>query len=412
MTMLEDRVRRAIHAKAGEIPPGAPPPLRLPARPRRTAGLPAWLSGRRGLSLAAPIAAAAAVAAVIAAVFAAAGAIHLGAPPRPRPVVATSAPPRYYVALVDTGLGKAAKIGGRGGFVPSPAYAVVRVTSTGKAVATVTPPRPYQEFGLVTAAADDRTFVLDATRDGSGADKLFLLRLGPGGRPGRLIPLRIPPPVSTGVADLALSPNGALLAVEAGGGKPSLFVVNIATGAERKWVPAGVGTNNIVGTQDSLSWTADSRTLALIFGGGPGGGGVRLLNVTARGPNLLANSRLAVGQPKNAARGGYWSQARVTPDGQTIIAVRDRTGHYAQQLAEFSARTGKVLRVLNNLKFIYGSDERVGWASPSGNVLIVLSAKRGRKLLMAYVDANAGVLRNGRYTALPWPSSDTFAAAW
>jgi WD40 repeat protein len=340
--------------------------------------------------------------------------MHLGTsrPAQPAPGNPDT-PPRYYVALVDSGLGKPVNIGALSGSRLSPADAVVRVTATGKAVATVTPPRPYQEFGLVTAAADDRTFVLDAIRGGSGADKLFLLRLGPGGRPGRLIPLRVPPPVSNGVTDLALSPNGALLAVQAGGGKPSLFVVDLATGAERKWVPAGIGTNNnLVGTQDSLSWTADSRTLALIFYGDPGGGGVRLLDVTARGPNLLANSRLVVGQPKNVASRGYWSQARVTPDGQTIIAVRDRTGHYSQQLAEFSAQTGKVLRVLNNLRFIYGSDEKVGWASPSGNVLIVLNAKRGSKLLMAYVDANAGVLRNGHYTALPWPSDDTFAVAW
>ena len=418
MTMLEDRVRRAIRAKAGEIPPGAPPPLRLPARRVRPAwrGLFARLTGWRGLSLVAPIAAAAAVVAVIAAVFAAAGALHLGAPLRPRPAVAPSAPPRYYVALTFPGKRQCC---GAIALPPSnnviPVDAVVRVTATGRALAWIRPPRPYQRFSLVTAAADDRTFVLDAFREGSGPDKLFMLRLGPDGRPGRLIPLRIPAPVTNVVTDLALSPNGALLAVQAGGGEASLFVVNLATGAERTWVPAGIGTYTgvapVIGAPDSLSWTADGRTLALIFQGDPGGGEVRLLDVAARGPDLLANSRLAVGRPKNAYSRGHWTQARVTPDGQTIITIRERTADSSQQLAEFSARTGKVLRVLSDISFFAGDEEKVGWASPSGNVLIVLNARPSRKVLHTYVDANAGVLKDGHYTPLPW-SSNTIAAAW
>jgi hypothetical protein len=406
MTMLEDRVRGAIHAKAGEIPPDALPPLRLPGRP----GRPAWrgLSGRRGLSLAAPIAAAAAVVAVIAAVFAAAGAIHLGAPPRPRPV-ATSAPPRYYVALTyGSGYGKPARLGPAAESSLLPADAVVRVTATGQAVARITPPRPYQEFDAVTGAANDRTFVLAAVHGGWAATKFYLLRLAPGGRPGRLIPLRIPPPLTTDVTDLALSPNGARLAIEAGAPKASLFVVNLATGTERAWLPAGIGTGSNLGTQNSLSWTADGRTLALIFRGDPGGGGVRLLDVTAPGQSLLANSRLAVGQPRNAARLAYWTQARVTPDGHTVVAIRNR----APQLAEFSARTGKVLRVVSNNGFFYGGPQDVEWASPSGNVLIVAGPKRGPTISHGPIpEAGAGVLRDGRFTPLPW-SGYTFAAAW
>jgi hypothetical protein len=48
MTPLEDRVRQAIHTKAGEVPPGLVPPLRLPARRRRSLS-PAYRgSGRTG----------------------------------------------------------------------------------------------------------------------------------------------------------------------------------------------------------------------------------------------------------------------------------------------------------------------------------------------------------------------------
>jgi hypothetical protein len=414
MTMLEDRVRRAIHAKADEIPSGPPPPLRLPARrPRPAWGrLSARLSGRRGLSLAALIAAALAVAAVIVAVFAVAGAIHLGAPTRPRPVVATSTPPRYYVALIlGSGYGKPVKIGTVGASSLLPSDAVVRVTATGQAVATIAPPRPYQQFDAVTGAADDRTFVLAAVRSGWAGTKFYLLRLGPGGHPGRLIPLRIPPPLTTNVTDLALSPDGTRLAIEGGAGKPSLFVFDLATGATRAWLPEGIGTDATAGTQNSLSWTADGRTLALIFWGDPGGGGVRLLDVAARGQNLLTDSRLAVGQPKNAPH-GYWTQARITPDGHTIVAIRYRAGHAAQQLAEFSARTGKVLLVLGDNRFFDGGPEKVEWASPSGNVLIVSGARYGPTIAHGpFPKAGAGVFRDGRYTPLPW-SSHTFAAAW
>lgn len=408
MTMLEDRVRRAIHAKAREIPPAAPPPLRLPTRRRPLArrGLSArWLSGGRGLSLVAPVAAAATVVAAIAALFAVAGAMQREAP-RPASPFAARNLPRYYVTLA-IGWARCCQAGERR--FPR-ADAMVRITATGQAVARIAPPRPYRMFTGVAAAADDRTFVLAAETGASPATKFFLIRLDPGGRPGPLIPLPIPPP-ALGVSDLALSPNGALLAFEDAGHGRSLFVFNTATGAERAWVPPGMGSRVIYGAWGSLSWTADGRTLALIYGGIPGKGGIRLLDVAAHGSNLLANSRLAVGQPKNAGVRAYWLQAQVTPDGHTIIAIRNPAAHFSQQLGEYSARTGKLLRVLSDIRFRYGGYEKVEWVSPSGNVLIVLDARRGGKVLHGYDDANAGVLRDGHYTPLPWPSR-TFAAAW
>ena len=48
MTPLEDRVRRAIRDKAGEVPSDAVPPLRLPARRRRSFSLTYWGGGRTG----------------------------------------------------------------------------------------------------------------------------------------------------------------------------------------------------------------------------------------------------------------------------------------------------------------------------------------------------------------------------
>jgi hypothetical protein len=48
MTPLEDRVRRAIRDKAGEVPSDAVPPLRLPAGRRRSFSLTYWGGGRIG----------------------------------------------------------------------------------------------------------------------------------------------------------------------------------------------------------------------------------------------------------------------------------------------------------------------------------------------------------------------------
>ena len=70
MTPLEDKVRRAIHAKAGEVPSDAVPPLRLPARRRRFFPL-AYGGGRRmgaaggGAGWLAPVACAVLVVAVM-----------------------------------------------------------------------------------------------------------------------------------------------------------------------------------------------------------------------------------------------------------------------------------------------------------------------------------------------------------
>jgi hypothetical protein len=72
MTPLEDRLRTAIRAKAGEVPSDAVPPLRLPARRRRSFSPAYWGGGRAGAAgrwgwrgWLAPAAAAVLVAAVV-----------------------------------------------------------------------------------------------------------------------------------------------------------------------------------------------------------------------------------------------------------------------------------------------------------------------------------------------------------
>lgn len=142
------------------------------------------------------------------------------------------------------------------GSCPPQTKAVIRATATGRPLATVTPPRPYGTFAGITAAGDDRTFVVAAQKLARiplmgaftvPAARFFLLLLGPGlGRPvGRvtLTPLPIPAiPAGTEVTDSALSPDGSRLAVVNGrSDRPKLSVYNLSAGTERTYRPGSVG---------------------------------------------------------------------------------------------------------------------------------------------------------------------------
>ena len=243
------------------------------------------------------------MAAALAVVFALGGVIHPGRSAAGRPG-GLAALPHYYVALAYTGSEQCCELGKPYSPVTQ---AVVRVTTTGQAVATIKPPHPYGTFVAVSAAADDRTFVLAAqprerlTLSGHlPVTKFFLLQISPGRHDpasrARLTPLPIPV-VPSGLSDFAVSPDGTRLAVVLGGvpGEgPDLDVVNLATGASRTWSAlSGIG-NGKAYNQESLSWGADNRTLAFLYAGGPGrgAGGVRLLDTARPGGELLASSRL------------------------------------------------------------------------------------------------------------------------
>jgi hypothetical protein len=132
-----------------------------------------------------------------------------------------------------------------------------------------------------------------------------------GKSPGPLTRLPMSVPNGELLTGMALSPDGSKLAitVELDNNKhqPNLTLVSVytlATGAVRTWT--GNGTIGVGGDDArSLSWTADGRTLA--FDGedaAPGQRvGVWLLNLGARGSNLIADSRQAVSQLPHASPG-------------------------------------------------------------------------------------------------------------
>jgi hypothetical protein len=306
---IEDRIRAATRAAADTVAPNSVPPLRLPADRllRARSGSLASLWAR----WLAPMAAAAAVVALAVAMVTVGRTANRtpvgsgGVPSaRPGPVrmgppissyVASGRVPRYYVSIESHGSPN---------FHPS--YAVVRATSTGAALETVVPAAGGTVVA-VTAAADDRTFVLD-TQLWDSANQAFaprtflLLRLSPSGSELSQTRLAVSVPGGQLMTGFALSPDGRKLAIavqpDNNKREPDLTevkVITLATGVTRTWTANGtIG----FGPDDarSLSWADNERTLAFDWeGSGPGiHTGVWLVNLSAGGGSLLADSREAV----------------------------------------------------------------------------------------------------------------------
>jgi hypothetical protein len=429
MNTLEDQVRAALRETAGEITPQSVPPLRLAGA--RHPGRPGTARRRRWAAWLAPLAAAASVAAVVAASLAISATLTGGHRAARGPSSPFAGVPPYYIVLA--------------GKDPRPAViqltsAEIRATATGAVLARVVPPPPYNTFTAV-AAGNDHTFVLAAekwkvTHSGGGtnflatAAKFFLLRLGAGGRAKRLTPLPIPPePAGAEISGFALTPDGSKFAVAlrggGGGPGPQIQVFSLPTGAERVWTwPGGGPITDNAGEGAVLSWTADGRTLAFQQWVAGNYIHLRLLDTTTPGGSLQAASRLLLRWPGDGATWHYVHgkisnvlfgfSAIITPDGSKIVAATvDLTRHplsSALAFTEFSARTGKVVKVLGRwpIPGLYpGQTQDVLWTNSSGSTLIVLAHKPGVPTKDPHSSNSAGygiefgVLRGNQFTPLP-----------
>ena len=234
--------------------------------------------------------------------------------------------PPYYVATASHGNPNV-----------NPSYAVVQATASGRTLATIQASVAHGTIVAVTAAADDRTFVLDEQRWGTSDTQNFEprtfyeFRLNSSGQPGPLTRLPISVPHGELMTGLALSPTGRKLAMavqpDNNKEKPNLTVVSVytlATGAVRTWT--GNGTIGSSGDDArSLSWADDERTLAFDWAAaGPGiHTGVWLLSLGDRGSNLIADSRQAVSLFNVGAQGAQ-AQVRApatASPGATVIPV-------------------------------------------------------------------------------------------
>jgi hypothetical protein len=446
MNTLEDRIRAAVVQTAEEIAPGSIRPLSLhgqvPSGRRTRAGAAkAGRGGARWPRVLIPIAAAASVIAVVAASLAVTGGLgdrrsataraHAGQPgtgrsqPGKAPQIVSAADraalasvPGFYVATTP-------------GYIGMNNLAQVRATATGAVLSTVRAPAPYNTFSWVTAADDDRTFVLAAQewtpippgsaggsiekRDDDSPTRFFVLHLSSGGRTARLSPLPIPvEPGSVWIDGIALSPDGSKLAVviNSKGANPNInpviAVYTVATGARKEWVWPGsavIGNDKPLGSP--LSWTADGRTLAFQIVPANGTIEVRLLGTDA--PSGTMSSRLGVEwtgggvtgangvvtirgsrtSPANSLRG---FNTLITPDGTKIVCLT--TGTTVNGITEFDAATARVV----SDTYPQGTD--VLWTNASGSTLIVSNA------------STVGVLTGGRFTPLPGASNVGLMSAW
>jgi hypothetical protein len=421
VTVLEDRLRRELRAESELITPESIAPLRLPGE---TEGMP-FLARRRGPRpwppWLIPLAAAAAAAAVIAGTFAAAHMLP-GSGPKPRPAGPkyTTLPANYVYTVqgdiynyVSHGTQYSASVNGR--------YLKVRATGTGKLLATVFPPKPYNSFSTITADATGTVFVLAAAHDwqryANALPRVFRrnqttplrfmeLRIGSAGQVQQSslsLPITVTPDQQPSIA---LSPQGTRLAVAyGGGGAPAqVVVVSLGSGQVRRWVSPRVSWTPQLNYRGA--WTADGRTLALqewdvirnpsrqaeLQWHPPTTTRVSLIDTLA--PSLTVAVRNLVLRPP--AGESPPADVFLSPDGAKLIGdtsnsdIAPARGPWTGELLVYSARTGALLQRLAPWSW-NSADHRPGHGG-SPRELIAWSNASGSRLIMLHPAGELNVL--------------------
>jgi len=413
MNVSGDEVRTATRAAAEVITPGDLPPLRLHGSPVRRRA-----ARRTQMTWFAPLAAAAAVVVlVVGSTTAGSWFGRSGNAPASVPATAVSyaGVPAYYVALGN------------------PSLAVVRATATGKTLVRITTHVP---FVGVTGAADDRTFVIDAQRQvmepvvlWPDQPAFYLLKLTASGAEASYKRLAIPAlPKGFAVTGLALSPDGSKLAVAMdtdpnnGLGVLEIRIYTLATGAVRTWSMGNSGeagdsggfTGSGTDGSESISWTTDARTLAFDWTN-RSVIGVRLLNTTAGGDNLRADSRLAVTEVTFGARRPSVYQcetdAIISGNGATILCGYTGTVTHSStsyttttQYVQYSTATGKQTGLLSVSPYQGQANDSISlfWVNSAGTTAV------GDALTPA--GSQVGIINGQHFTPLPGVKGLTIAA--
>jgi hypothetical protein len=397
---IDDRIRTATEATAATVREIRP--LELPA------DLPARLRGRRRprrwLTWGSPLAAAALVTAVALILVALRQVqVPLAGPAAPaRPPAVPASVPRYYVAL---GTGTAAVVGD---------------DRTGRTLAHVSPPAGQSFFTGVTAAADDRTFVLSSGQSATRLTTFYLLRITPGAaNPAQLTKLFIKPLLAQ-PSGLALSQDGRELAVMFAGSSLQLWTYSVLSGAllgawhtdTAYWMLRTGGANAY-----GLSWSADGRHIAFRFDAyGRNSAShlvtVRTLDLTAGGDDLLGESRPVLQVPLSTAG---WSNTSTEPcftslaaaDGSAVVCgAADTSGTSSGSacasapaaFTRYPAQTGKLPQLLYQYAGQCGSGVAVPlWTDSAGRSVIglMLVARPGKTTDMF------GLFAGGRFVPLP-----------
>ncbi len=414
MPDLENLLREELQHEAQKVQPELLRPLQVPTR------RPSW----RPRLL--PFTAAAAVIAVITAGALVAGLTAAHKPAAHKPAVSGSAPaslPRFYVTTSSSP-------GGRG------IQAVVRASASGQVTGTVPVPSAlpveWADSGgtFVTAAADDRSFIIGVqggqAPTKTGLDlRLFRFAISAAGKPGHLTELAAAPMRNETTEGIALSPDGKLLAVSLMRDSPAdavgaIQVLDLATGATRTWTAPA----HSVYIPGPPSWADGSRVIAFTWLRSTQSGlmsaprGIRLLDTAAPGDNLVAGTVIV---PSGMVAAGSIVSALITPDGRDVIVVtwRDLTPQASThtvivQFAELQAATGRLVRLLYTRTERY---DEVPFTTLQDSLGVLSLGSQGRYALVQGIQfgwLDVGGPDPGRFTPLPAVPAGQYVnfAAW
>jgi len=414
MPDLENLLREELQHEAQKVQPELLRPLQVPTR------RPSW----RPRLL--PFTAAAAVIAVITAGALVAGLTAAHKPAAHKPAVSGSAPaslPRFYVTTSSSP-------GGRG------IQAVVRASASGQVTGTVPVPSAlpveWADSGgtFVTAAADDRSFIIGVqggqAPTKTGLDlRLFRFAISAAGKPGHLTELAAAPMRNETTEGIALSPDGKLLAVSLMRDSPAdavgaIQVLDLATGATRTWTAPA----HSVYIPGPPSWADGSRVIAFTWLRSTQSGlmsaprGIRLLDTAAPGDNLVAGTVIV---PSGMVAAGSIVSALITPDGRDVIVVtwRDLTPQASThtvivQFAELQAATGRLVRLLYTRTKRY---DEAPFTTLQDSLGVLSLGSQGRYALVQGIQfgwLDVGGPDPGRFTPLPAVPAGQYVnfAAW
>jgi hypothetical protein len=324
---------------------------------------------------------------------------------------------------------------------------VVGDTFTGTELATIAAPKGTT-FAGVTAAADDRTFVtyaIPTTLGGGLAGTWYKVTLTPGAAsPATLTRLPVKP--LTGVAAMALSGSGQELAVVRRSGTglttgpTSLCVYLVATGGlVHCWSTSDqavfdlspeAGDGNLA---PALTWVDGDRALAFPVIGPTAqetvvGKTIRLLNLSASGADLMADSRVVWSGDATPAGATLPAGSFVTVNGDGTISADGKTVSLAVAGYQVEKNGDKIgpWRVTwvtypaspageRGGSMVFDYDLAVGrgigevsilsplWVNASGTALLGAWAVSDSK-----VPVHFGVLSQGKFTPLPVPVPRVF----
>jgi hypothetical protein len=342
---------------------------------------------------------------------------------------------------------------------------------TGKAVATVAPPG-HMSFIGVSAAADDRTFVVYAVSTSATTETghWFELRLAPGtADPARLTPLpvksetvplepKLPSLPQYGVFAMALSASAQELAVAevpSAAGGVAVKVYSVATGQLlHEWTTRDLSAPDLLtiyslSPPPPISWIDGDRALAVTAGAkgasaGSGAKSVRELSVDGpRNGDLLADSKVIWSPPaEDKPPAGTQEMTcgllllAVSADGKTVSCftlgqqqVATTSVTYTLTFSTYRLTAGTAGSGQRTIAYQLTKRQPSGsggtsaggsllWVSPSGDTLIGVWAV-GANATSAVDNSpppHIGVISHGKFTPLRFPAGFTLtgvgAIAW